>query len=474
MILTANGDGHRQPIRWALVFTTLLAVGGCSNLAGPDYERPEVPEKTEWTNTGADRVSAADTIRPDWWTNFQDPYLNELVDKAVADNIDLRILAARVDKAGVDVSGAEADLLPRVSGTVAEEFQRATGTEIEQTTRVGTSLSWELDIWGKTRKGIAASAAEYNATEADWRAGYLTQVSEVASTYFRIRRFDEQIATQKKSEESSRIILEIFERQYGEGIVSSMKVARQRAEMINLGKQLLDLQRQRDLEENRLATLLGIPAGNFKVPVAKLTDTVQPLTVPPGLPSDLLTRRPDIIAAEYRVLKSYDLLGKAKLDKLPSFSLNGSGSMSAQALKSLLSNWSLALVPTLTFPLFDPSKDIAIKSSEVDVRIQTEQYRKTILVAFQEVEDTLINLESRREQSEVLEERLEELRLVKLSVDAQLAEGLISQLDVLESERSLLEAEQERLLLHQQMLADSVRLYKALGGGWPREVVVQQ
>ena len=217
--------------------------------------------------------------------------------------------------------------------------------------------------------------------------------------------------------------------------------------------------------------MLGIPAGEFHIPAAPLVDTVKPVEVPAGLPSSLLLRRPDVLAAEYRLLKEHNLLGKARLDKLPSFSLTGTGSMSGAALGALLGSWSMVFTPLINIPIFDPSKELAVKGKQIDIRIQEDEYRKTILKAYKEVEDTLVNISSRKAQRQELEKRLRSLYKVKASIDAQMREGLISQLSVLESERSLLSAEQERLQLHQEILADTVTLYKALGGGWPAETV---
>jgi outer membrane protein TolC len=222
-----------------------------------------------------------------------------------------------------------------------------------------------------------------------------------------------------------------------------------------------------------LATLLGIPAGELKVPVATLSNTVQLLDVPTGLPSDLLERRPDIIAAEYRVLEAHELIGRAKLAKLPRLSLTSTANRNivSSALTSIVKTWTLGLGPAIVIPLFDPSLEAEVKVNEAKTQTVSEEYRRTVITAFEEVENTLVNLANRKTQKETLEKQLNTLRAVNDQVYAQLREGLVSQLEVFESERRLLETQQDLLQLQQQLLTDTVTLYKALGGGWPKEPV---
>lgn len=463
----------------ASLLTVILAA--CADLAGPAYQRPDVPTKTGWSQQAGGQPSAAEVIRPDWWTGFGDGYLDGLVQQAIADNSELRIKVAQIDRAKAELGGAEGGLLPTlgIGGSASYRTgQQAGGPRQSGTTYAlggqegqGRFLNWEIDIWGKTQKGIEASEAGYKASEADWRATYLTAISDVATTYFQIRQIDEQIAQQQKTLANNRQILAIYEAQFNEGIASSGQVLSQKAEVNRLEKDLLDLQRQRKLGEHGLATLLGKPAGTLTVPVAPLRDTVRFVAVPAGLPADLLSRRPDLIAAEYRVLQAHQLTGQARLAKLPSISLTGSGGLASTALSGLLKSWTFGLAPSINIPLFDPSLETNIKVKEAEGREAAERYRGTVLVAFKEVEDALTNLAYRKDQKRQLEAQAENLRTVQRQVQAQLKEGLVSQLQVFETERNLLKAEQELLAMHGQILSDTVTLYKALGGGWPEETV---
>jgi NodT family efflux transporter outer membrane factor (OMF) lipoprotein len=446
-------------------------LSGCSGLGGPEYQRPEVASKANWSEQAGALVSATSTIQPQWWSGFRDPYLDQLIDRAIAGNIDIRVLAARTGVAGAAIQQARAGLLPSITAGAATDTLKVTGSPDSTKYSVGTEASWELDIWGKVRKGVDAQQAEYQASEADWRAGYLTLVADVGTAYFQIRQFDEQLERQSETIERSEQILDIYQGQHQEGLIPYTQVLQQQAEIDRLQNGRLELKRLRKLTENSLATLLGMPADTLRVPPAALRSSVAPVAVPAGLPSDLLSRRPDIIAAEYRVLRAYNLEGQARLARLPSLSLTGRAGKASFALADLLDTTTLGLSSLLSFPIFDPNVRAQIKVSEAQTRVVEEEYRRTVINAFEEVENALTNLAARNAQKQELESRREQLTVVSDEVYAQLEEGLVSQLEVFEVERSLLGAEQEMLANHWQILTDTIALYKALGGGWPREVV---
>lgn len=464
--------------------TLFMGVGlgllsACSSLSGTGYERPQAPSKQSWSEHPAE-ISADSTIQPGWWTGFKDPYLDGLIRQAIAQGIDLRILAARIAEERAAIGQARASRLPSVSATTEASLTRSRteilpGTFTDPATThqysVRGALNWEIDVWGKLRKGVEAQQAAFRASQADWRAGYLTLVSDVASIYFLVRQLDEQRDQLRKFLTTNQQILGIYERQYQDGLVARTTVLQQRAEVSNLQQQLFELERQRQVAENQLATLLGRPAGEIKIPAMGPIETVHVPEVPAGLPSDLLLRRPDIIAAEYRVLQAYDLVGQARLARLPSFSLTANGGLVSSMLSSLLKGFTLGLAPAVNIPIFDASLKAAVNVNEARAKLAEEQYRKTVITAYQEVEDALVNLASRKNQMQVLEDQLRDLRTVNEQIRAQLEIGLVSQLQVFESQRRLLVTELQWLAVRQQILSDTVTLYKALGGGWPSEVV---
>ena len=441
-------------------------LASCADLAGPAYQRPDSPTKASWSGPEA-RVSAPETITLDWWQEFRDPALDALVAKAIAGNFDLKVLAARTQVAAALIGEAKAGGMPIVDVGAGAIFEKSTGRKSSQRYDLGTQVSWELDIWGKFEKGVQAQTAEYSATEADWRAGYLTLVTAVSTTYFQILQLDEQIGEQRRALGRNREILAIYEAQLAHGVAPRTQVVRQRAEINRLTDGLLELQRARDLAENALATLTGVPAGEQKLPVGRLQGRVHLPEVPAGLPSQLLARRPDIVAAEYRVLQGYGLAGQAKLAQLPSISLTGRAGTASLSLGDLMKSFTLSFMPSINIPLFDPSIKARIKTTEAQTGAAEAEYRRTVMVAFEEVENALTSLAARKEQRVELLQQTRELKLVATEVQAQLKAGVVSQLEVFETERQLLAAELALLGNHQQILSDTVTLYKALGGGWP-------
>jgi len=460
----------RLPPRLAVALV-VAATTACGNLAGPDYERPQTPQKAVWSDASADAVSAAETIRPDWWRNFNDSYLDTLMTQAISNNFDLKILAARTGVAEAAIGQANAARLPTVDASLGARQQGAQGSDINRAYSQAGAIGWEVDVWGKLKKGVQAQQADFKASEADWRAGYLTLAADLSSTYFQLRQFDEQIQRQQTALERNRRIARIYDSLYREGIVPRTEVLKQQAEVDGLENDLLELQRLRALSEHALATLTGTPAGELRVPPGQLSSSVDFIAVPPGLPSSLLTRRPDIIAAEYRVLQAHELVGQARLAKLPSISLTAGSGTTSPDLSGLLSTWTFGLSQVVSIPIFDPSVEARLKVSEASATVAEQEYRATVVRAFEEVENALVNLANRREQRRELAQQSEKLRIVAQQVEAQLDEGMASQLEVLEAERSVLAAEQQLLLNQQLILSDTVELYKALGGGWPVEVI---
>ena len=457
--------------RWnrthSLLAAAVVLLCGCADVSMKPYQRPDNPAKTGWAGTTAPPTAPAALIEQDWWKGFRDPELDGLVARAVRDNVDLRILAARTKVAGAQIDEARAGALPTLDAGAGASFEKSTGQKFSKQFSLGTQVNWDIDVWGKVAKGADAQTAEFHASEADWRAGYLTLASDVATTYFQILQFDEQIDRQQKTLDKNKQILATYEAMRQQGLLPETRVIQQRAEINRLSNDLIELGRLRALSGNALATLLGVPAGNFQLPTGALQDRVQLPTVPEGLPSALLKRRPDIVAAEFRVLESYDLVGQAKLAQLPSISLTGRGGTSSFALGSLLKSFTFGLLPSINFPIFDPSVKAHIKTSQANNEVAEQQYRKVVMDAFEEVENALVNLDAHRRQRVELQEQAERLGVVATSVEAQLKEGVVSQLEVFEAERSLLGAQLALLANHQQILADTVTLYKALGGGWP-------
>jgi NodT family efflux transporter outer membrane factor (OMF) lipoprotein len=457
--------GRPTAVLAAMVGLAILA--GC-NTKAPKYSRPETPTKSAWSSQVDGRSIAQQAIDPEWWRGFKDPTLDILVAKALEGNTDLRVLAARIGVAKASIDQASARAKPTILGGAGVDITKHTqvpGTSTQIS--LATTMDWELDIWGKFAKGVEAQEAEVQASEADWRAGYLTLVSDVATAYFQIRQLDGQLAQQSAALKQNQRIARIYERRYQEGLIPRTLLLQQRAEVNRLKQAELEIQRLRTVTENGLATLLGLPAGDYQIAPGDLMSNVAILDVPEGIPSDLLNRRPDIVAAEYRAVSAVKLVGQARLAQLPSIGLTARGGTASNALNTLLKAWTFGLSPSISLPMFDPNVKAQIRVSEAEVKVAEEQYRGTVMRAFEEVENALVTLDSRKQQRIELKERVDRLREVNKQTRAQLQAGIISQLEVFESERSILGAEQELLANYQEILSGTISLYKALGGGWP-------
>jgi NodT family efflux transporter outer membrane factor (OMF) lipoprotein len=445
--------------------TILLAA--CADTSMRPYERPAVPAKAAWSNSASLPFSRTELIVPDWWRGFGDPTLDQLVGRAVSGNVDLAVLAARIGVANAQVGEARAGALPTLEAGAGASFEKTTGQKFTKQFNLATQTNWDIDIWGKVEKGVQAQKAEFSATEADWRAGYLTLVSDVSTTYFQILQFDEQIEQQQKTLAKNRDIQATYQAMAQNGLIPQTRVLQQSAEVNRLSTDLIELRRLRALAGNALATLIGVPAGEYQVPAGRLQERVRVPAVPGGLPSQLLKRRPDIVAAEYRVLEAYNLTGQAKLAQLPSISLTGRGGTSSFALGSLLKSFTFGLLPSINFPILDPAVKARVHTSEAQTKVAEQEYRRTVMAAFEEVENALVNLDAHKMQRGELRQQVDQLQLVATTTDAQRKEGVVSQLEVFETERTLLAAQLALLANQQQILSDTVTLYKVLGGGWP-------
>jgi NodT family efflux transporter outer membrane factor (OMF) lipoprotein len=444
---------------------------GCADLHVAEYRHPDAPAKSTWSGPPANTVSATESISPQWWAQFGDPELDSLVAKAIAGNLDLKILAARITVAKAQIAEVRAGALPSVDVAAGSSLQKSTGQLFSNQLAVGTQVSWDLDIWGKVEKGVQGQTAEFHATEADWRAGYLQIVADVSSTYFQLRQLDEQIAQQQRALTKNEQILAIYGTMQSNGLISDTEVLRQRAENNRLTKDLLELRRIRDVTENALASLLGAPAGEFKLQPDLQRNPLQVPAVPAGLPLDLLARRPDVVAAEFRVLEAHDLMGQARLAQLPSVSLTGQGGTASFSISDLFKAFTFGFMPTISIPALSPGVRAHVKTTEAQIKVAEEDYRRTVIAAYEEVENALVNLDAHRRQLEELQQQVDQLQAVSAQSQAQLEVGVVSQLDVFENERSLLTAQLTLLASHEQVLSDTVTLYKALGGGWARVAV---
>ncbi len=449
---------------FAVLLTAFAA--GCAHVPPDPQQAIEYPEKAAWKAENELSDDPQRVIAGRWWEGFGSPTLNELVDRALADNLDLELMRQRVALSRATLDEQERSGLPTIGLRLFSDTQKIEGLPTLTTFGQTTSLAWELDLWGKTARGVQAQQADYQASIAEWRGIRLSVAADVVNRFVELWLFDDQVAQQQKAIEQSRLILADYQAQFSEGIVSGTRVRSQQAELHGLNAGLLDLQRQRRLAANALAILVGVVPGEPDFERDRDQPELAALEVPSGLPSELLDRRPDLIAARYRIYAADSRHELARLDRLPSFSLTGQAGSSSNALSKLLETSTFGISPSINLPILDPSIGSRIEQQAVQLEIAKVEYKQAVMQAFREVEDALTSLRVSREQAQQLRARRDELRLVSDHTLARLREGMVSQLEVFEVERTLLDAERSLAANQAQLLQQTVTLIKALGGGW--------
>lgn len=422
----------------------------------------EMDTTGRWTRPDAETV-----VEPGWWRVFGDDQLSELIDEAIGENIDLRVLSYRIEQAELGLSSARQRGMPQFSADIGgnASFQSLDG--LSRTTkqyRGGVNVAWEADIWGKLRQQKAASSAEVRASEADWRAGYLFLVHETAASYFRLRALEEQEGIHARAIGWAEEALAVYERQVSAGLITRDAITAQQAEVLRLQRESEELNRQREVEINNLAVLLGKMPSTFTLEPATLRALVQLPEIDTGVSANLLERRPDVVAADERLSAAYRITEARRAARLPSITIGAPTDISGGFGNP--TSFFASFLPRISFPALNPQTKIDLKISEVDLKEARDRYTQTVLRAVQEAENAIIDLRSRETQLDYEGDRKGLLERSLRDVSTRLDAGMATRLEVLEASRTLLLAEQQELQLYTFALLDSVRLYNSLGGGW--------
>lgn len=461
---------HHKPIA---VTVALALLNACA--IGPDYQRPamEVPtaykEQRDWKL--AEPKDAL--IRGKWWQVFGDTALDTLAEQVDVSNQDLKAAEARYRQATALSQSAQAGLFPTVSANASSTRSSAAAsrsggnTGIAKNNSLTANASWELDVWGRIRRQIEATNASAEASAADLEAVRLSLQSQLAINYFQIRVSDEQkqlfddaVAAYEKS-------LVLTKNRYNVGVAGKSDVIQAEAQLKSTTAQAIDLGVQRAQLEHAIAVLIGKAPGSFSLAREKFTLKVP--VMPVGMPSTLLERRPDIAAAERRVMAANAQIGVAKAAWFPALSLSASGGYANPSLANLLSApnlfWSLG--PQLAVTLLDFGKRSAATNQAVASYDQTvAAYRQTVLEGFQEVEDNLAALRILEQEAIVQEDAVRAARESVVLTLNQYKAGTVSYLNVVTVQASELSNERTAVSLLGRRLTAAVGLIRALGGGW--------
>lgn len=468
--------------RSLVIVAMALLLGGCWSLA-PRYERPPIELPAQWSGS-EDRSSAAISVQ--WWKIYTDPMLDQLIEEAFAHNANLALAVARVDEARALAGFARSELFPLLdAGADRSRTQSSLRTNIplppggERKTdsyRAGLNVSYELDLWGRLRDASGAARAELLATQAAHETVRLALAAEVTQGYFALRAYDEQIAATRRSIETRGEALALQKLRYEAGVISEFEYRQLEAEVLAARAQLPIIERSRAQQENALALLLGksprVIYSGATIEALAPSDAAPTLLasiVPPGLPSELLLRRPDLVEAEQRLIGAQARIGVARAAFFPSISLTGFYGSESAVLSDLFTgpagSWRVAAA--LTQPIFGFGRaSRLLEAANARQRQAVAQYQRAIQNAFREVRDAIITQTKTREQFEA-----EDQRVAALSQSLHLAElryrnGITSQLEMLDAERNLLGARLNRSEALRAQRAAIAELFKSLGGGW--------
>jgi len=463
-------------LRWRgfVAAVLVLSISGCT--VGPNYKRPDVDVPT--TYRAAPVSDAAANPSPalgeaKWFDVFQDEQLQNLIRVALQQNFDLRIAATRVLQAQAQLGITRADQFPNLSAGAGIGTQRQAATVLfhgfeETTGQMSLSASWELDFWGKYRRATEAARANLLASEWGRRAVVNTVISNVATTYFELRALDLQLEISKQTLASRQDSLKLEQALEQNGSTSLVDVRQSEQLVYTASETIPNVERQIAQDENLINILLGRNPG----PVErgrKLTDQPHPPSIPPGLPSALLERRPDIQQAEAQLIAANAQIGVAKAAFYPDISLTGTAGFQSLSLSKLFAGpssfWNVG--PTLTVPIFTAGK---LRSNVHLTEAQQQQalltYQQTIQQAFRDVSDSLIAYQKNREfreQQELLTASAEDsAKLAQIRYQA----GVASYLEVLTNDTNFFAAQLNLASAQQNELTALVQVYNALGGGW--------
>jgi len=474
----------------ALLATVSIAIARLPTI-GPDYTRPDTPAAAEFRHTqpttAAWKTAApADTFsRGEWWKIFNDATLTQLESDALKANQDLRAAAARVEEAAAAAGLARSAFWPQValdasatraqaSRTIANQFPQSLANTVD----VPLVASWEIDLFGRVRRLNESARDEAAATAAVFESIRLSLTAQVAQSYFTLRGLDQERALLRETADLRRRELDLIDARLKNGAATDLDRARAETELATAEADTAAVSRQREAVQDALAVLVGVPASSFSIsenesnanaPSPAFTRGAALPSVPAGLPSDLLERRPDIAAAERALAAANARIGVAKAAFFPAISLTGSAGFASSEMSQLFQTdsreWSIG--PSLYLPIFQGGRNRAnLERSKAAFDQSVATFRQSVLVAFREVQDALAATAWLGDQAEAQTRALVSAQRAAKLAKARYDAGFVSYLEVIDAERTALATQRVSVQLATERFTTAVALIKALGGGW--------
>ena len=459
-------------MRLLAVLWIIILLGGC--MVGPDYKPPELDVPAAFIY---EDKAARGTTNMSWWEQFQDPVLDGLITEALACNRGIKIAAANMEQAAAVLLQARAPLFPQLGYSGKSARERISENSISpyssllqnphSSYQAFADVSWEIDLWGRIRRLSESAQAQLLATEEARRGVILSLVSSVAGDYIQLLGLDDQLRIARATLETYAQSVKLFELRFKYGQVSQMTVEQARSQYETAAAAIPQIEKQISQMENAICILLGRNPGHVKR--GKTLNQLQLPLVPAGLPSDLLTNRPDIRQAEQNLISANAQIGAAKALYFPSISLTGALGLASSDLTSLFQGpariWSYA--GTITGPIFTGGAiQGQVKEAESIQKAALLTYEQTVQNSFADVENALVAREKLREQLQA-QKRLvtansEYVRLARLQYEG----GYSPYSTVLQAEQQLFPSELNYAQYRAALFGSLVNIYKAMGGGW--------
>lgn len=449
-----------------LIAVLVMILSSCA--VGPDFQKPQVDTLDVYR---FDSLKVDSIANLEWWNLFDDPILDSLVITSLRNNKDLLIAVSRIEEARANLGFTKADIYPKIDIQAgASRGDYALGVrlpELGNNFNVSAPLSWEIDFWGKLRRANESARAQLLASEYSLRTVQLGLISEVVSVYFQLLDYDQRLKIAEETLLSRNKSLNIIQQKFDQGIIPEIDLNQAQIQKEIAASAVPIYRRLKVKTENVLNILLG------RLPLEiergkRLQEQTIPPDIPPGLPAQLLERRPDIRQAEYLVMAQNAQIGVAEAMRLPAISLTAVLGFASTDLSSVISGgpaWSIG--GNLFGPLFNFGKNIRrVEIQEEKTKQALLGYENTVLNAFREVEDALVEVQTFREQVSAKRRQTVAARNALSLSKERYDGGVTSYLEVLDAERSWFTAELELSDIRRSYLTAYIKLYKALGGGW--------
>ena len=467
-----------RPLALAMVFS--VAGTGCA--VGPNYKRPQVAVPSQWTVAAARGTSTKPIEKDEWWSSFQDPELNSLIERAAAQNLDLKLTLDRVDEAraargivrsgyfpSMDASASATRNRQRVIAPVSQNSANIVPVEFNNF-QGALGASWELDVFGGIRRGVQAASAEVAAAEENLRDVRVILFGDVGRVYAQLRGFQRRLEIANKNIKTQQDTLDLTQAREKAGLATELDVSRAAAQLESTKAVVPTLLSGIDISIHRLSILLGEEPGALRSELEHASPI--PAAAPDvevGLPSDILKRRPDIRRSEAQLVAATARIGEAKADLFPHFALTGAAGRQASQLHDITlgaGNF-FSVGPGISLPLFTGGRirsNIAVQDARQ--REALISYRSNVLNALEEVQNALVNYAQEQERRDRLNEAAQQSQLAVDLATEQYKAGLSDFLAVLDAQRELYADEDQAVQSQTSVATNVIGLYRALGGGW--------